>query len=237
MISVVIPTMWRYLPFVSFINNLCQLDTVDDIILINNDVEKTPHEDLRLTSKVKVINCDQNLYVNPSWNLGVSLAKNDNICIINDDVMVDFKVFIVMDHFMTHNKDFFGLGGIHPGDKYYNHIPFVNGQIDLIPWRDDFHNSSAGMRFGLGTLFFISKSNWVDIPDGLDFYYGDDWAFETQMINGKQNYLIANCLYHTPSAQTCKEIMKTLDYNHILLTESVIYTKNINEYLNSKQVA
>lgn len=233
MLTVVIPTMWRYKPFVSFLNNLCKLDVIDEIILINNDSYNTPWDELRITDKIKWIDKKTNLFVNPSWNLGVELASNSNICIINDDVMVDFKIFIIMDEFMTHNKSNFGLAGIHPGDANYNQIPFTTGSIDLIPWQNKMISSSAGMRFGLGTLFFVRKENWIPIPEEMKFYYGDDWAFETVRIAGKHNYLITNCLYHTPNAQTCVDIMKNLDYNNIILNENKIYTDKLNKYCES----
>lgn len=230
MLSVVVPTMWKYFPFVSFINNLCKLEVVDDIILINNNRNETPHDNLRLTDKVRIVDTGDNLFVNPSWNLGVQMAKNDNVCIINDDVMVDFKLFILMDEFMTHNKESFGLAGIHPGDHNFGQIPFTDGSIDIIAWQEDMTSSSAGMRFGLGTLFFVSKDKWVPIPDGLNFYYGDDWVFETSLLNGFHNYLITNCLYHSPNAQTCTFMMQQLSMDDILSREGSLYIKELAAY-------
>lgn len=235
MLTVVVPTMWRYRPFVSFLNNLCKLEVIDDIIVINNDSERTPWQDLRITDKVRWVDRGTNLFVNPSWNLGVELAKNPNVCIINDDVMVDFKLFILMDEFMTHNKFDFGLAGIHPGDPNFDQIPLTDGAIDLVGWNNDWLSSTAGMRFGLGTLFFIRKENWIPIPEDMKLYYGDDWAFETMLHRGKHNYLITNCLYYSPNAQTCVDIMKEMDYNDTITKEGALYQQHISNFYKDYQ--
>ena len=235
MLTVVVPTMWRYRPFVSFLNNLCKLEVIDEIIVINNDRDRTPWQDLRTTDKVRWVDQGCNLFVNPSWNLGVEMAQNPNVCIINDDVIVDFKLFILMDEFMTHNKLNIGLAGIHPGDPNFNQLPFTDGAIDLVGWRDEWSSSTAGMRFGLGTLFFVRKENWIPIPEEMKLYYGDDWAFETTKHNGKDNYLITNCLYYSPNAQTCVDIMKEIDYNETITKEDAIYRERIQNFYEGNQ--
>lgn len=235
MLSVVIPTMWRYRPFVSFLNNLCKLEVIDEIILINNDRDRTPWKELRITDKVVWQDPGQNIFVNPSWNKGIELALNSNVCIINDDVMVDFKLFLLMDEFMTHNKHNFGLAGIHPGDPNFNQILLTNGAIDLVAWREEWNSSSAGMRFGLGTLFFVRRENWIPIPEEMKLYYGDDWSFETMRHIGKDNYLITNCLYYSPNAQTCVDIMKEMDYNETITKEGAIYSEHIQNFYKGNQ--
>lgn len=229
MLTVVIPTMWRYKPFVSFLNNLCKLDVIDEIILIDNDKSRTPNDDLRINEKVIWIEVDSNLFVNPSWNLGVKIARNQNVCIINDDVMVDFKLFVLMNDFMNSNKEKFGIAGIHPGDQNFNQIPFVNGSIDLIPWQDSW-DTLPGFGFGFGTLFFVRKDNWVEIPEELKLYFGDNWAFETTRALKKDKYIITNCLYYSPNAQTCVDILKTIDYSQVISHERTTYEHKLADF-------
>ena len=42
MISVIIPTMWKYEPFLGFIEYLARVPSVGEIIIINNAADKTP---------------------------------------------------------------------------------------------------------------------------------------------------------------------------------------------------
>ena len=47
---------------------------------------KTPQM-IHFGAKVQRLEQDNNIFVNPAWNLGVEQAKNENICICNDDVL------------------------------------------------------------------------------------------------------------------------------------------------------
>ena len=227
MLSVVIPTMWKYPPFVKFLEQLVKVDAIGEIVLINNDVAKTPSSMVFSNPKIKHLAQQRNIFVNPSWNLGVYTAKYNNVCILNDDVIVDFKLFYVMDEFMKNN---IGVAGICPGDPAFNQIPFTNGQIDIVPWSPPSDNNKHGNLFGFGTLYFIDKRNWFDIPDGLDFYFGDDWVFETQRLYGRQNFIITNCHYYTPSAQTCTQIMTKEKYSVTLEREREIYHREFDNF-------
>ena len=65
----VIPTMWRYEPFVKFLTDLLDHDLVHEVIIINNDKPKTP--ELPDSPKLRLVDFGGNIYVNPSWNRGV----------------------------------------------------------------------------------------------------------------------------------------------------------------------
>ena len=80
MISIIVPAVWGYDPFCNFLLDLVELTVIGEIIIINNNVDKTPKHDVLSHQKVHVYNQKENILVNPAWNLGVSLAKNDKIC-------------------------------------------------------------------------------------------------------------------------------------------------------------
>jgi hypothetical protein len=56
---------------------------VAEIILIDNDKTKT--SDLSFLKSI-LNSALHNLSVNPSWNMGVKIAKNELICFCNDDI-------------------------------------------------------------------------------------------------------------------------------------------------------
>ena len=75
-LSVIIPTV-QVKP--KILNKLLAVldkdDVVDEILLINNaQKEFIPIINIK---KLKIYNQDKNLYVNPSWNYGIKLIKND----------------------------------------------------------------------------------------------------------------------------------------------------------------
>lgn len=219
MISVVVPTLWKYSPFLDFVNHLVQIDTIGEVIIFNNDRANTPTHDVLSHPKVKLINCDKNIFVNPAWNLGVHLSRHDKVCIINDDVVVDLKLFFKIDEFLT--KDM-GLVGLCPGRPEFNQSPITDGTINFIPW-------SGQHTFGFGSLFFLHKENWNYIPTGLDIYYGDNWAFDTQLRMGRTNWLATNCFYYSPWAASTSKLENADEW---LQRESPIYHQAIQQIAN-----
>jgi hypothetical protein len=207
MLSVVVPTMWQFDPFCDFLEDLVQLPIIDEVIVINNLVELTPDHSALKHPKVQMHNMPENIYCNPSWNLGARLAKNEKICFLSDDVIVDLKIFKrVHDHMMPDH----GITGIRITKEVYDlHFPnhdkikdlnklLVTGDLKIRPWVGIEYN------LGWGALFFINKSNWIDIHPELLIMYGDSWVFNMQLEMGRMNYLVEDCFFYTPWNMTWK---------------------------------
>jgi len=211
--SVVVPTMWKVTDqFVNFLKVLCEYPLVDEIIIINNDVMKTPPASILAHDKIKLINFKQNIYVNPAWNLGVSTARNNKICIANDDVTFDTAVFEQLQDLITKDNGVFGLC---PGESFFHQIPVTDKTINIVPWTNQ-HT------YGFGCLMFMHKSAWVDIPEGLEIYFGDNFIFDVQLSKGRKNYLITNMDHFTPFASTTSDLSITSGF---LERERIIYDK------------
>jgi glycosyltransferase involved in cell wall biosynthesis len=194
--SIVVPTMWKYAPFVEFLKDLVKFPLVDEIIIINNDQENTPVDDIFEHEKIKLVSFGRNIYVNPAWNFGVGVSRNNKICILNDDVIFDVKLFYRINEMDLSST---GVIGISPGNAEHRQPPFVNGSINIVPWQGE-------NTLGFGCLMFIHKDWWIDIPTELKIYYGDNWIFETCMWRGQTNYLITDMLHYTPYAQTSSSV-------------------------------
>ena len=214
--TIVIPTMWRYKPFVRFLTDLLDNEYVSEIIIINNDSTKTPS--LPSSEKLRLVDSGKNLFVNPSWNLGVRLSKTENVIILNDDLIFDLKVFKRLSEIKDPN---FGLACLCPGEEFYKQPKFKDGTIDIIKWE-------GWSLFGFGQLMFIKKSQFVNIPYQLQLYYGDDWILENAMSNKRNVYAITNILLHTPFAVTSGEIVKTVfgtDHQTFMSLEKTWFNK------------
>ena len=55
MISIVIPTMWYFQPFVRYLNDLVNCNVINDITIIDNRSEHRPDDPVFTNNKIKII--------------------------------------------------------------------------------------------------------------------------------------------------------------------------------------
>ena len=219
MITVVIPTMWKFKPFINFLYDMLEVPSIGEILIYDNDPDNAPNDPIFKHPKVNCVSFGKNIYVNPAWNMGVRNAKYDNICLMNDDVIVDLKIFHRMDQFL---KPGIGLCGICPGLKEeFGQVPITTGEIGLMHCAT-LYNPRA--HFGLGTLMFFHKSEYIPIIDGLDLYWGDNFIYDTLFLKLNQNYHIVNTFYYTPYAVTTSTITNS---GEILSREHEVYNREM----------
>lgn len=159
--SVIIPTLWKSNYIYKLLDDLNNSEYVGEIILIDNSNEYNKFIKKEY-DKVKLITPDKNLYVNPSWNLGVNTAKYDNLAICNDDINFSTEVF----EYISKNIDDKIIGQY--TDNFY-----------LEKYSNDFILENVSYRpSGWGCLFFLKKANWINIPDVLKVACGDDFLID-----------------------------------------------------------
>jgi glycosyltransferase involved in cell wall biosynthesis len=154
--SVIIPTMWCSDLIFKLLDSLNNNDMVGEIILIDNDKSKRPPQ-ITSTAKLRIIEQEENIYVNPAWNLGVELANYPNICISNDDLVWNVQLLPLI-------FENIHLGII--GQATSNYFE-DNDEIKIEPITE--------RNWGWGCCFFIEKDKWVKIPSELKVACGDDW--------------------------------------------------------------
>ena len=207
MISVVIPTMWRHAPFCDFLSQVCDHAHVNDVIIINNDQDLTPTHPALVHEKVKMVNLGQNLFVNPSWNLGVYMGEADIMCLQNDDIQFDCDIYQKVSEFVQPHMGLISLSG----------EPAQSDQIDFRLWQGD-------SMFGCGQLMFFHRQQFVQIDPELKVYCGDNWLFDHMWHVTGQNYMIHNLKHETPYAQTSKS------FRHMLYAEQIRYSQICEQY-------
>jgi GT2 family glycosyltransferase len=85
--TVIIPTLWRSNFTIDLLTSYENCTYVDEILLIDNAVTARPQIDFSVYKKLRFLEQEENIYVNPAWNLGVNEAKNELIAISNDDIL------------------------------------------------------------------------------------------------------------------------------------------------------
>jgi hypothetical protein len=224
MFSVIIPTMWRFDPFCTFLEDLIALSNIGEVIIINNDKDKTPQVPVLRNHKIKMWYFDDNIGVNPAWNYGVSKAYSDKIAIVNDDIIFDLKLFSKIEDLVTPDK---GVYGICPGEKLFGQTQVSKGLIDFVPTKENYSNET---HFGFGQLMIMNKKNWIPIPDGLKIYWGDNFIYMTQLIKTRCNYMITDMFHYTPCATTTSQLKDT---DTIIRQEGLIYRDKAGPILES----
>lgn len=200
MISVVIPTMWKHAPFCDFLSQVCAHAHVQDVIIIDNAHEHRPAHEILDHEKIKWINLGENLFVNPSWNMGVYHGEADIICLQNDDIQFDCDVYTRVREFIQPHMGLISLSS----------APCQGDQIEFVHWQGE-------SQFGCGQLMFFNRHTFCHIDPELLVYCGDNWLFDHMWHVTQHNYMIHNLTYHTPYAQTSKL------FRHKLHAEQVHY--------------
>lgn len=194
-VSVIIPTIQKNVEVLQHLINILNADdAVSEIILINNAVK--PFEKTIIGDKVMIYTPTKNLYVNKSWNYGVSKAKNDIFLIINDDIictknfctkLLSTEIFDIYDT---------GLVGI---DVDYIHkytSEEVNDsffEVEDTPANKIFFNKLDEYLFvgNWGSAFFGRKKCYYNIPGIFNIIYGDNYLLKQNMQNDRVNYAVS----------------------------------------------
>jgi hypothetical protein len=220
--------MWKFKPFLKFVEDMIEVSSIGEIIIIDNAPESAPSHSIFSHPKVKCISYGKNIYVNPAWNMGTRTAKYDKICLLNDDVIVDLKLFHRMDEFLSPD---IGLCGICPGNsKDFGQIPITTGEIELVHCKTPYNYRD---HFGLGTLMFFHRDVYIPIVEGLDLYWGDNFIYDTLYFKMNQNYHITNTFYYTPFAATTSTLTNA---NEMLSREHQVYNSVMPQLLHDIRV-
>ena len=203
-ISVIVPTMWyanelffKMLPLLEWSY------AVGEIIIVDNNPKDCPHEELAKHNKILRLPTKQNLFFNPSINLGAKVASNEILCFLNDDVIFDPRVF----EFIAANlNDECGMISPHP--DYFNR-PEENEelikQLHLNPL--DKHPDGVGKNVdGFGCSMFVMKKNFEPVPSQLVHHFGDEFISKMQEKHGRVNQTLHNWTVITPMRVTTRRV-------------------------------
>lgn len=114
--------------------------------------------------KIRVLNDGNNLFVNPSWNLGVREAKFDKIIIANDDIVFRFDTVIEkVDEYLQVGM-ICGFS-VNCFAQKRNGTPLVS-KLQIIK-----HISKRA--YGFGVFMILFKETYFPIPDEFKVWYGD----------------------------------------------------------------
>jgi len=195
MYSVIIPTLLKSDKLEILLNIFERSDKVKEIILINNALKSV--KDKYNISKLHEVIPAQNLFVNPSWNLGVSLASEENLIIANDDIIIEDSL---IDYIST--IDLKKIGIIGPSKESLQKSD-LKKRLSMCYLMD----------IGFGTLMFMAKKNYHTIPENIKIWSGDNYLFSQQ---NNRNYVVSGFFIdtemHTTSSSKEFDVIKQQDW-------------------------
>jgi hypothetical protein len=173
--SVILPTMWRVEEIIQDLKQLEQCNLVGEIILINNSIKDTPSDfDVSSFSKIIELRPPSNLYINPSWNLGIRMSKFNKVMIKNDDTFFNYeKALFATSQELDSEDSIIGTYLQHDNNK----IRIAN-EIEVV------FTEVAKRDIGFGCSMFLNKKSFVPINDKLLIWYGDDFMAESYTRRG-----------------------------------------------------
>lgn len=216
MLSVIVPTIWAHSPFLDFLPDLLNRESVGEVLIINNEKRLTPTNQILSHPKIRMYESSENLFVAPSWNLGSQICKYEKMAFLSDDLKCDAKVFDLADQFLDlPNVGMIGI--VTPyGDTNCYEKNFSDGSINIINYQSkDINGDRISSEVGVGNLFFIRKENWKDIP-GVKIFHGEVLQWNRMEEINKQNFLIINCYAETPWHVSWLKISADPETAHIL---------------------
>ena len=186
MVTIVIPTLWRspdtlHTTINSFKAHTGQYPGTEFILIDNANSDY-------VSDVINVIKPRKNIGVNPAWNIGVDLADNENVIIMNDDLTLNWKpVFECLTKFDFTDFDY----GTISSDRFGLCIDGqeVNEDNDeLIITRNH-----SGRFFGFGCFFMVRKSTYHAIPRMWPIFHGDDIIYYIQEhLHQRKSYFFQN---------------------------------------------
>ena len=202
--SVIIPTLWKSDRTNKLIKDLKSCDYVDEIIIIDNTCIESidvPHSD-----KVRMVSFGENIYVNPAWNWGIHNTKNALVALINDDINFDPNIFGLINGDVLHNYGIIGMGE----GNYKDPIDEMRGPY-LDVWQPGIND------WGWGCFIMLNRKYWVDIPDNIKIWYGDNFIKD---VNPSPKACLRNFKVETEMSTTSDEPIwderKKEDYNNFI---------------------
>ena len=180
MISFIIPTIWKAEEIYKSIEQFKRLQNKNsELIIIDNTHSDFYDKDPRIT----IVKCSNNIFVNPSWNIGVKLAKNKYICLLNDDIYFNYvTLFNNFERFINQNPNLGLIGFNHNSRIRDNNI--LNKDNDELMLVD----TTGVVPFAYGCCIFLKKEDYFDIYEECKIFYGDTILI-VSIVDTKRKYM------------------------------------------------
>ena len=188
MISVVIPVLNNHNYTRELLTDIfMNVVKPDDIIIIDNGSEESYEDMIRILRNptINYIRFSENRGVNAAWNLGIMLAKNELVTVLNNDILLNMYFFKKI--LETMQDPFVGIC-----------VPATLKEAKFYDKDESVKIRDLARREGWA---FTIRKNIVNkcgyIPDKLKIFCGDDFLFDSSTKIGFRNVkMLNNHVFH-----------------------------------------
>lgn len=206
MISVIIPTMWRAQHIQYMLPMLDKHPLIGEIILIDNEKQSANLELINSIKKLVYLPQEQNIFVNPAWNLGAQLSKNNVLMFLNDDCLVNLNGLYKVYNEIDASKGLFGFSELSYCGLAIEMFDSLkrNSMGDYVTIEESYGTDElSGMpHFSYGSVMLCHKESYYEIPEEFKIYFGDLFIYTMNRVKGKKNYVIEDGLVLTKMSST-----------------------------------
>ena len=214
-VSAIIPTLWKAKDFTDhLVDVLVEDKSVGEIIIIDN----APADFFYENDKTITLWPDENIYVNPSWNLGIEESSYDKFIIFNDDIIVPYNFVSQLKNLLTIDRGIIGIDApsIIKIDSFDDkNITFLDREIEL--------KSIVNRDWGFGIVMAGHRNSYYTIPKNIRIWYGDDYLTQMNTQQGKVNYVIDDIPIFTKMSATSD----LEEFNEIKNVDTLMYDRFI----------
>ena len=214
-VSAIIPTLWKAKEFLDhLVDVLIEDKSVGEIIIIDN-----AHADFSYDNeKVVTLRQEENIYVNPSWNLGIEESEYDKFIILNDDIIIPYNFISQLEYLLTEDKGVVGIDkkSVIKEDSFKDEsVTFLDRKIALKPLND--------RTWGFGIVIAGHKKSYYKVPENIRIWYGDDFLFNMNNHNYDHTYVIDNVPIFTKMSTTSD----LEEFNEIKEVDKLMYDRTV----------
>ena len=173
--TIVIPTLQRSPLLPELVAQLVGSPLVHEVLIVNNSSRPADFTH----PKCRVINLPENIYVNPAWNLGAREARTALLGLVNDDVLLNPRILGPISRRLAR-----GTGIVGPASAAVRDIHAPRRRFPEIPVFIPVYERP----YAFGTAMFLRRSDYVQIPDDLKVWRGDDYLFRRQTKRNRAMY-------------------------------------------------
>ena len=214
-VSAIIPTLWKAKDFTDhLVDVLVEDKSVGEIIIIDN----APADFFYENDKTITLWPDENIYVNPSWNLGIEESSYDKFIIFNDDIIVPYNFVSQLESLLTIERGIIGIDApsVIKIDSFNDkNITFLDREIEL--------KSIINRDWGFGIVMAGHRNSYYKIPKNIRIWYGDDYLTQMNTQQGKVNYVIDDIPIFTKMSATSD----LEEFNEIKNVDTLMYDRLI----------
>ncbi len=214
-LTVIIPTLQKNPLFPLLLRNLHQDPRIKEIIIIDNSLQGIAFP----SPKVRVLEVEENIFVNPAWNLGMRHCTTDYWCLMNDDIMLcPFFCSFVLEMLQPD----MGVVGILDNTVKCVELseykqPIAHAEMMVL-------RKMSHLCYCFGIAMFGHRDAYVPIPEELKVFFGDNFLIYANRARGRQNYAVAGQpIYHLGS-------LSSKAVEHLCQEEKPIFDKCCKKY-------